>query len=70
MSCITAHCSLEKISLLLLRQALGKKAGRALVQVKAELTAMTPADIAAFERDGGAEVAGVCLTTSDVRVSC
>ena len=31
---------------------------------------MTPAEIAAFERDGGAEVAGVCLTTSDVRVCC
>ena len=29
---------------------------------------MTPAEIAAFERNGGAEVAGVCLTTGDVRV--
>lgn len=29
---------------------------------------MTPAEIAAFERDGGAEVAGISLTTSDVRV--
>lgn len=31
---------------------------------------MTPAEIAAFERHGGAEVAGVNVTTSDVRVCC
>ncbi|KAK9826356.1 hypothetical protein WJX81_001579 [Elliptochloris bilobata] len=49
-------------------QVLGKKVGKALAKVKAALTAMTPAEIAAFERNGGAEVAGERLTTDDVRV--
>lgn len=50
-------------------QVLGKKLGKAVGKVKAALAAMTPEDIAAFERDGCAEVAGERLAAGDIRVS-
>ena len=49
-------------------QVLGKKVGKALAKVKAALSAMTPAEIAAFERDGCAEVVGERLDADDIRV--
>lgn len=49
-------------------QVLGKKVGKALANVKAALSAMTPAEIAAFERDGYAEVVGERLDADDIRV--
>ena len=49
-------------------QVLGKKVGKALANIKAALSAMTPAEIAAFERDGHAEVVGERLDADDIRV--
>ena len=49
------------------RQVLGKKVGKALGKVKAALAAMGPAEIAAFERDGAADVAGERLELGDIR---